>query len=109
MLYRFNSAAAGEIIMLAPHAEEIFAAIGRPLGERGVITADQLTAAIAALQQAMEHSKKQQDADDGASEDEDQDNHDDHDVPVPFHVRAWPFLNMLIKSEAAQKNVTWGF
>ena len=50
MLYRFNSAASGEMVMLAPHAEEIFAAIGRPLGLRGVIAADQMTAAIAALE-----------------------------------------------------------
>ncbi|MBP8795586.1 MAG: DUF1840 family protein, partial [Brachymonas sp.] len=42
MLYRFNSAASGEMVMLAPHAEEIFAAIGRPLGLRGVIAADQM-------------------------------------------------------------------
>ena len=48
MLYRFNSAAAGEIVMLAPHAEEIFSAMDRPLEARGVLPASQLPAAIAA-------------------------------------------------------------
>ena len=59
MLYRFNSAAAGEIVMLAPHAEEIFSAIGRPLEQRGVIPVDQLPGVAAALQTAMDRSKTQ--------------------------------------------------
>ena len=106
MLYRFNSAAAGEIVMLAPHAEEIFASINRPLGQRGVIAAAQMPAVIAALQQAVDRSRQHKDAEAGAAEDDDR--RSAADVPVPFHTRALPFLNMLIKSEAAQKDVTWG-
>ena len=90
MLYRFNSAAAGEIVMLAPHAEEIFSAMDRPLEARGVLPASQLPAAIAAGSTADEHDR-------GAA-----------DAPVPFHTRAVPFLTMLNKSQAAQADVTWG-
>lgn len=101
MLKRFNSAAAGEIVMLAPHAEEIFSAINHPLEQRGVISAAQLPAAIAALQAAIERSKKQTAAA-GSTADADDNN------LVPFHTRALPFLNMLTKSQAAQADITWG-
>ena len=106
MLYRFNSAAAGEIVMLAPHAEEVFAAINRPLGQRGVIAVAQLPEVIAALQQVMDRSKKQAEAEAGATENDDR--RSAADMPVPFHTRALPLLNMLIKSQVAQKDVTWG-
>lgn len=105
MLKRFKSAAAGEIVMLAPHAEEIFAVINHPLGERGVITAAQLPAAIAALQTAIDRSKQQAAA---SGRTADADEQSAADSPVPFHTRALPFLNMLNKSQAAQADVTWG-
>ena len=105
MLYRFNSAAAGEIVMLAPHAEEIFSAIGRPLEQRGVIPADQLPGVAAALQTAMDRSKPQAAA---AGRTADEDNRSVAELPVPFHTRALPFLNMLLKSQAAQADITWG-
>ena len=52
MLYRFNSAAANEVVMLAPHAEEVFAAIHRPLAQQGTIPTAQLPAVIAELEKA---------------------------------------------------------
>ncbi|MDO4770193.1 MAG: DUF1840 family protein [Brachymonas sp.] len=105
MLKRFKSAAAGEIVMLASHAEEIFAVINHPLGERGVIPAAQLPAAIAALQAAIDRSKQQAAA---SGRTADADDLSAADSPVPFHTRALPFLNMLSKSQAAQADVTWG-
>ena len=105
MLYRFNSAAAGEIVMLAPHAEEIFSAMDRPLEARGILPAAQLSTAIAALQIAIDRSKKQAAA---AGKTADEHDRGAADAPVPFHIRAVPFLNMLSKSQAAQADVTWG-
>ena len=105
MLYRFNSAASGEMVMLAPHAEEICAAIGRPLGLRGVIAADQMTAAIAALEAAISLSRTR--AADLQTRDDEEGN-GPVETPVPFHVRAQPFLKMLRQNHAAQENVTWG-
>ena len=105
MLYRFNSAAAGEIVMLAPHAEEIFSAMDRPLEARGVLPASQLPAAIAALQAAVDRYKKQAAA---AGSTADEHDRGAADAPVPFHTRAIPFLTMLNKSQAAQADVTWG-
>ena len=106
MLYRFNSAVSGEIVMLTPHVEEIFAAIGRPLGQRGVIAPDQMPAAIAALEDAIALSRTRM-ADPQTTDEEEEENFP-AEAPVPFHVRAQPFLKMLKQSHAAQENVTWG-
>ena len=104
-LFGWINDAAGEIVMLAPHAEEIFSAIGRPLEQRGVIPADQLPGVAAALQTAMDRSKTQAAA---AGRTADEDNRSVAELPVPFHTRALPFLNMLLKSQAAQADITWG-
>lgn len=106
MLYRFNSAISGEIVMLTPHAEEIFTAIGRPLGRRGVITPDQMPAAIAALEEAIALSRTRI-ADPQTTEEEEEGNAL-VETPVPFRVRAQPFLKMLRQNLAARENVTWG-
>lgn len=107
MLYRFNSAISGEIVMLTPHAEEIFAAIGRPLGRRGVITPDQMPAAIAALEEAIALSRTRI-ADPQTTEEEEEEGSALVETPVPFRVRAQPFLKMLRQNLAARENVTWG-
>ena len=50
----FKSNAAGEIYMFRETAEKIFKVIGKPLGIRGVLTPEELPAAIAALKTEME-------------------------------------------------------
>ena len=45
----FKSNAAGEIYMFRETAEKVFKVIGKPLGIRGVLTPEELPAAIAAL------------------------------------------------------------
>lgn len=106
MLYRFNSTISGEIVMLTPHVEEIFAAIGRPLGQRGVIAPDQMPAAIAALEEAAVLSRTRAVAPQTTEEEEEE--NVPAETPVPFHVRAQPFLKMLRQNLVAQENVTWG-
>ncbi len=103
MIYKFHSAVAGEVIMLEENAEQVLDAIGKPPGARGVIPASDLPAAIAALQTAMQRSEQQHgktaDKEEGVSA---------IDRPVPFHVRAHPFLKLLQVSQEHHKDVTWG-
>lgn len=54
----FKSNAAGEIYMFRETAEKIFKVIGKPLGIRGVLTPEELPAAIAALKTEMEKEKE---------------------------------------------------
>ena len=54
----FKSNAAGEIYMFRETAEKVFKVIGKPLGIRGVLTPEELPAAIAALKTEMERSEE---------------------------------------------------
>ena len=54
----FKSNAAGEIYMFRETAEKVFKVIGKPLGIRGVLTPEELPAAIAALKTEMEKEKE---------------------------------------------------
>jgi hypothetical protein len=53
MLVRFHSSVAGELFMFAPVAHALLDIIGKRSDARGVITAEQLPAAIEALRQAV--------------------------------------------------------
>ncbi|MDO5653282.1 MAG: DUF1840 domain-containing protein [Brachymonas sp.] len=108
MLFRFTSAAAGEVLMLAPHAQEIFSALGRDLGERGVIPAGDLADAMAKLQTRMEHARQQEANKPEADKDTEAQAGKDKEPQVAFHVRAHPFYQLLQTSAQAGKDVTWG-
>src|SRR5690606_41948998 len=62
MLIVFHSKSAAEVLMFAQHALPILKAAGKPyddeLPERGVITRDQLAAAIEGIERAMAISKE---------------------------------------------------
>lgn len=53
MLVRFNSSTAGTLLMLSPTARRLLELIGKECGARGVITAEQIPAALAALRAAV--------------------------------------------------------
>lgn len=105
MLYRFQSRATPEFVMLEAHARQLLDVVGKPAAPQGVITVEQIPAAIAALESAV------------ARESGNAHNHDDHVVEghdddaekqhVGLHQRAAPLLHMLKDSLAEQKDVTW--
>src|SRR3546814_17534022 len=94
MLVFFHSKAAAEVLMFAKHALPILKAAGKPytdtLPERGVITRDQLEAAIKGIEQAISAD----------TESEYPDDHQDNNAskahpiaqPVSFRRRAFPLL-----------------
>jgi hypothetical protein len=58
MLVRFTSSTSGEMIMFAHHAHDLFEVIGKECTARGVFVTEQLSPAIALLQQAVEAQKQ---------------------------------------------------
>ena len=54
MLYKFKSQAAAEVIMLQPDAETLLKIIGKSPAPQGIVTVDQVPAAVAALHKAIE-------------------------------------------------------
>lgn len=107
MLYRFKSQATADVVMLEPNARQLLNVIGKTPGPQGIVTVDQIPAAVSALEAAihreMEGSKHNRDA--LAAEDHDEVAEREH---VGLHQRAAPFLDMLKRSLAEGRDVVWG-
>ena len=105
----FRSKAAGEIFMFAETARRIFEIIARPEAPRGVITAEQVPAALQRLVDAVEEEKAQLKA---AREDaEVQDKQGAGEVqprPITLGQRAFPLIEMLRAAQKMKVDVTWG-
>lgn len=106
MIYRFKSRAAQDFVMLETHARQLFAIIGKSPAPTGVVTVEQIPAAIAALEAAIAQEAVNTHNRDGfateAHEDEAEAQH------VGLHQRAAPMLHMLKDSLADNKDMTWG-
>ncbi len=114
-LVTFRSNAAGEIFMFRETAEAIFKVIGKPLGLRGVLTVEELPAAIKAVKDKIEEEKALI-KEEKAKEDEDfkqfQDlegtDHEKREKPIFFSQRAFPLLEMMEYSLKDDVPVMWG-
>ena len=104
MLYKFKSAAAGDVIMMEANGNQVLEASGREPAERGVIQAKAMQDAIYKLKLAIQasHAKASPSVDERAEAD------DAHTDPIPFHTRAQPFPQLLEISLAEGKDVVWG-
>jgi len=109
MLIVFHSKAAAEVLMFSQHALPILKAAGKPytdtLPERGVITRDQLDAAIKGIEQAISVNTES----DEYSDDKDDNDSKTHPIsqPVSFRRRAFPLLAMLRLSREHDADVIW--
>src|ERR1041384_2012420 len=105
MLYRFQSRASPDFVMLEVHARQLLDIVGKSAAPQGIITVEQIPGAIAALEAAL------------AREGSNAHNNDDYPVEghaseaekrhVGLHQRAAPLLHMLRDSQADNKDVTW--
>lgn len=99
MIYKFKSAATGDVIMLGPHGDHLMRLLGREPAPKGIIEPGQMGAAIQALQAAI--------ADPGASAAQ-ADLDDDPKDPVVLRQRLWPMIEMLRRAQQADQPVVWG-
>lgn len=106
MLVTFQSKAASDVLMLDKHAVLVLQAAGRPVTDadlkRGIFTVEQLPAAIAALEAAI-------DAESPETEPDDPDKDPVHPLAqtVSLKQRAFPLLDMMRKSLATDVPVMW--
>ena len=103
MLYEFKSKATGSVVMTGPIAERLLAIVGKDAGPKGIFTVEQMPAAIAALQAAVEREKAEAPADDEAGE-------PSPGAPraVTLAQRAWPLIDMLQAAHRKGEPITWG-
>jgi hypothetical protein len=93
MLYKFKSKVTGDLIMLAPDAKRLLKIMGRGDQVKGIFLAEQLKAAIEALENAvvLEEAAGSQDP-----------------KQISLRNRSQPMLKMLKACQAKSVDVVWG-
>jgi hypothetical protein len=94
MIYKFKSKAAGDVIMMQPHGDQLLRLIGREPAAKGIIEVPDMPGAIAALQNAAAQGDAQADG--------------DGERAVGIKQRVWPMIELLKRSQAAGEPVVWG-
>lgn len=95
MIYKFKSKAAGDVIMLQPHGDQLLRLIGREPSPKGIIEVADMSGAIQALQNAAAQS-------DAPAEDA------NGERGVGLKQRVWPMVELLKRSQAAGEPIVWG-
>ncbi|MEJ2803687.1 uncharacterized protein DUF1840 [Comamonas sp. BIGb0124] len=110
MLYTFKSKATADLTMLEVPAKQVLKIIGKAAGPQGVISPEEVPAAISALQQAIaaENLVIQQHKGDAVSKHPTKEAEALNDQLVSLRQRAVPFIHMLEESAGAGERVMWG-
>lgn len=111
MLYRFQSKATGDVVMLPAHAEALLRIIGKDAAERGILTVEDMPTAVAALRQAIadEEARRVAPVDDSArAEDEPEKDERPEEERPGLRQRAWPLMQMIERAAAEGQAVVWG-
>jgi hypothetical protein len=98
MLYEFKSRASGSIIMKEDIGDMVLRAGGLSPSAKGIITAEQIPAVLAKLRQAIAAGK-------AAAENPES---KESEFTPSLAMRSITFLELLERSQAAGKDVTWG-
>lgn len=104
-IYKFKSKVTGDLIMLAPHGNQVMAILGREPAAQGIIEVDAMPAALAALQAAIdaEAAAAAEAGEPGATEED-----GGSARAVALRQRLWPMMEMLRRAHAAGVPVMWG-
>jgi hypothetical protein len=101
MAYTFRSRSAPGVTLLQVNGDELLRLVGKATSARGVITPEDLPAAIAAIEAAIAPLPPAAAA--AAAADE-----DDGAALITLRQRALPFLDLLRRARDAGEPVTWG-
>ena len=99
MIYKFKSAASGDLIMLGPQGDQLLRLLGREPAVKGIIEPTAMPAAIVTLQTAAAAEEVQGSTDDAEARVR---------PAVSLRQRLWPMIDMLRRSQAANEPVVWG-
>jgi hypothetical protein len=94
MIYKFKCKAAGDVIMLQPHGDQLLRLVGREPAPKGIFEVADMPAAIRALQEAAAQGDKPADA--------------DGERGVGLKQRLWPMIEMMKRAHAASEPIVWG-
>ncbi|PUE31227.1 hypothetical protein B9Z35_09405 [Limnohabitans sp. Jir61] len=112
MLYKFKSKATGDLIMLEPQGKHILKLIGKEPGAKGIILPNEILAAIDALNAAVVQEEltiqAAKDASKGEGEDGTAAPKTEGARSISLKQRVVPFIDMLRRAHAEDKEVVWG-
>jgi hypothetical protein len=112
MIVTFKSAACADVIYFGDVAKRMMELMGKDMSEKGIVTVEQMPAAIARLKAAIAEDKARHKAhmqDDGDGEVKTEAAPDGSARPyVSLTQRAVPLLAMLEESLGEKKPVVWG-
>lgn len=113
MAYTFQSRATADLIMLKTAAEQILKLLGKSVGEAGILTVEEIPAAIAVLEKAVADEDERR----KALQQEVQSQSEEASAAaaaisaelgaVSLHQRVVPLIDMLQRSAQENKPVTW--
>lgn len=107
MLTRFTSKSSADVLMYEKHAKPLLDLLGKDT-QRGVITAEEVTKAIARIESAINDSRRQADNSPQDGEADDEPSSTLGDQKVSFAARAFPLLEMLRAAQRDGQFVMWG-
>ena len=106
MIYKFKSKAAGDVIMMAASGDQVLRILGREPAAKGILEVAAMPAAMQAIEAAVmqdEQARQQAEAE-AAAEGKPLAPRES----VTLRQRAWPLLEMIKRSHAAQAEIVWG-
>lgn len=106
MLFRFKSQATADLVMLEADAKAALRLMGKAVTPQGVISPDQLSQAIAVLQQAANEDLALRRKESRAAPAQDTET-DDTDPDVRVSQRLVPLINLLDQANQAGMAVVW--
>lgn len=104
MTFKFKSQATGDLLMLSAHAQALLQHIGKSSDPKGILTPEEMPAALAALkalpgdEPLVEDASAKKDGDDEQAE----------VTAVDLRRRAWPLIQMIEAAQAAKEPIVWG-
>jgi Domain of unknown function (DUF1840) len=100
MIYKFKSAASGDVLMLGANGDELLRVLGREPAAKGIIEVEVMANAIAQIQAAIAAESTSTKGRAGGD--------DDAAAALGLRQRLWPMLQMLERSLAEKVPVVWG-
>jgi hypothetical protein len=105
-MYRFQSKADADLLMMASVGDQLLRIIGREPAPQGIIENAAIPAAIAALEQAIADADAERQRTHAGSRDDDDEAAGS--IAVGIGQRAWPLLEMMRRSLAEHADIVWG-
>lgn len=104
MLVTLHSTAAPDVSMLRDLAQYLLGILGKRIGERGVIAAEELPEAISKLEAAISADQALHAANDGTTGNADRDGR----KATLLAQRAYPLLDMMRVAQREHADILWG-